>query len=169
MSAIGDATTGFGMKLATGSALGALAIIIGAQAAQAEPAVRVDTQMFVERVSTDVNGRTRRVLASADRVAPGDQLIVMVHWRNQGGQPLRDYALVRPLPKGVELDPSDPALQVSVDGGVRWGRMADLWLPTPLGGVRRAVPADITHMRWPLPDSVPPGQTGRLSYRATIR
>ncbi|WP_076605551.1 hypothetical protein, partial [Sphingobium sp. ba1] len=104
-----------------------------------------------------------------NRVAPGDQLIVMVHWRNQGGEPLRDYALVRPLPKGVELDPSDPALQVSVDGGVRWGRMAQLWLPTPLGGVRRAVPADITHVRWTLPDGVPPGQAGRLSYRATIR
>ena len=95
MSAIGDATTGFGMKTATGSALAALAIIIGAQVAQAQPAVRVDTQMFVERVSTDVNGRTRRVLASANRVAPGDQLIVMVHWRNQGGEPLRDYALVQ--------------------------------------------------------------------------
>lgn len=139
------------------------------QAAWAQPSVRLDTQMFVERVTTDVNGRSRRILASADRVAPGDQLIVIVHWRNDGSAPLRDQAVVRPLPRGVQIDPSDPSMQVSVDGGMRWGRMGQLWLPTPLGGTRRAVAADITHVRWSLPDAVPPGHAGRLSYRATMR
>lgn len=139
------------------------------QAAWAQPGVRLDTQMFVERVTTDVNGRSRRILASADRVAPGDQLIVIVHWRNDGSAPLRDQAVVRPLPRGVQIDPSDPSMQVSVDGGMHWGQMDQLWLPTPLGGTRRAVAADITHVRWSLPDAVPPGHAGRLSYRATMR
>ncbi|CCW19032.1 hypothetical protein EBBID32_33910 [Sphingobium indicum BiD32] len=139
------------------------------QAAWAQPGVRLDTQMFVERVTTDVNGRSRRILASADRVTPGDQLIVIVHWRNDGSAPLRDQAVIRPLPRGVQIDPSDPSMQVSVDGGMHWGRMDQLWLPTPLGGTRRAVAADITHVRWSLPDAVPPGHAGRLSYRATMR
>ena len=56
-----------------------------------------------------------------------------------------------------------------VDGGAHWGRMDQLWLPTPLGGTRRAVAADVTHIRWSLPQAVPPGHAGRLSYRATMR
>lgn len=147
----------------------ALTGLVVPQAASAQPGVRLDTQMFVERVTTDVNGRSRRILASADRLTPGDQLIVIVHWRNAGSAPLRDQAVVRPLPRGVQIDPTDPTMQVSVDGGAHWGRMDQLWLPTPLGGTRRAVAADVTHIRWSLPDAVQPGHAGRLSYRATTR
>jgi hypothetical protein len=60
-------------------------------------------------------------------------------------------------------------MQVSVDGGQRWGRLEELWLPTPLGGTRRAVPEDITHVRWTMPTRLSPGETARLSYRATMR
>jgi hypothetical protein len=135
----------------------------------AQPAMRTGTQMFVERVSTDLNGRPRRTLASADRVGPGDTLIVIVHWRNDGAHPLRDYYVTRAVPRGVLPDLSDPAMQVSIDGGSHWNRIDQLWLPTPLGGVRRAVAEDVTHIRWPLPDMVPPGRTGRVSYRAVMR
>jgi hypothetical protein len=157
------------MKAAILSWMVALAGLAAPQGASALPGVRLDTQMFVERIATDVNGRSRRILASADRVVPGDQLIVIVHWRNEGNAPLRDQAVIRPLPRGVQIDPSDPSMQVSVDGGAHWGRMDQLWLPTPLGGTRRAVAADITHVRWSLPEAVPPGRAGRLSYRATMR
>jgi hypothetical protein len=157
------------MKAAILSWMIALAGLAAPQAVSAQPGVRLDTQMFVERVITDVNGRSRRILASADRIAPGDQLIVIVHWRNDGSAPLRDQAVVRPLPRGMQIDPTDPTMQVSVDGGVHWGRMEQLWLPTPLGGTRRAVAADVTHVRWSLPEAVPPGHAGRLSYRATMR
>ncbi|MFC3441785.1 hypothetical protein ACFOKF_11445 [Sphingobium rhizovicinum] len=145
-----------------------LAGLLAAQAAGAQQPLRLDTQMFVERVSTDINGRPRRTLASPARLSPGDQLIVLLHWRNDGSAPLRDAAIVRAMPRGQEPDLSDPAMQVSVDGGAHWGRIDQLWLPTPLGGTRRAVAADITHMRWPLPRAAA-GQTGRISYRATLR
>jgi hypothetical protein len=137
--------------------------------AVAHPAMRLGTQMFVERVSTDINGRPRRTLASAERVSPGDALIVIVHWRNEGAFPVRDFAVTRPVPRGIRPDLSDPAMQVSIDGGAHWGRIDQLWLPTPLGGVRRAVAEDVTHVRWQLPEMVQPGRTGRLTYRAMIR
>lgn len=162
--------SGHGMKAAF-IVLAGVAPLHGtiAHGAMAHPALRLDTQMFVERVTTDVNGRPRRLLASADRAAPGDQIIVIVHWRNDGDRPLREPAITRALPRGVQPDPTDPAMQVSVDGGVRWGRIDQLWLPTPLGGTRRAVPADVTHIRWPLPAAIPPGKAGRLTYRITMR
>lgn len=139
------------------------------QAANARADVRLDTQMFIERVHTDINGRARRVLASASRAAAGDQLILVVNWRHEGSQPLRGLAVTNPVPRGMRLATSDPAVQVSVDGGQRWGRIDELWLPTPLGGTRRAVPADITHIRWTVPEAISPGESGRLSYRATVR
>ncbi|MEC3911369.1 hypothetical protein U5A82_13130 [Sphingobium sp. CR2-8] len=140
-----------------------------AQPALSQPVMRLGTQMFVERVSTDINGRPRRTLASADRVGPGDALIVIVHWRNEGPHPVRDFAVTRPVPRGVRPDLSDPTMQVSIDGGAHWGRIDQLWLPTPLGGVRRAVPEDVTHIRWQVQDMAQPGRAGRFSYRAIIR
>ncbi|WP_235955055.1 hypothetical protein [Sphingobium psychrophilum] len=149
-----------------------LALAAGLTAAQpvaAQPAMRLGTQTFVERVSTDINGRPRRTLASADRVGPGDTLIVIVHWRNASTQPVRDFAVTRAVPPRTRPDLNDPHMQVSVDGGGHWGRLDQFWLPTPLGGMRRAVVEDVTHIRWQLPEAVPPGRTGRISYRAVMR
>lgn len=125
--------------------------------------------MFVERVSTDLNGRERRVLASPDRLAAGDQLIFVVNWRNVSDREIRGVALTNSVPRGARIDPGDPQMQVSVDGGESWGRLDQFWLPTPLGGTRRAVAADVTHVRWRLPAAISPGETGRLSYRAVVR
>jgi len=135
----------------------------------ARPEVRTNTQMFVERVHTDINGRPRRILANAGRMEPGDQLILVVNWRNDSARPLRGLAVTRPVPPGTRLSLADPSTQVSVDGGQSWGRLEELWLPTPLGGARRAVPADVTHVRWTIPAQIPPGEGGRLSYRVTAR
>jgi uncharacterized repeat protein (TIGR01451 family) len=137
--------------------------------AMARPELRMETQMFVERVHTDINGRARRTLASTSRAAPGDQIVFVVNWRNEGREPVQGIALTNPVPRGTLLTTADPSMQVSVDGGQRWGRLEDLWLPTPLGGTRRAVPADITHVRWNIPTRLSPGETARLSYRATMR
>ncbi|MEJ7935227.1 hypothetical protein WG907_13305 [Sphingobium sp. AN558] len=146
-----------------------LAGIAAAPAALAEPGIRLEQQIFVERITTDINGRARRVLASPDRIAPGDQLIFVIHWSNRGRHPVRGFAVTNMVSRGIAPDLSDPAMQLSVDGGAHWGRLDQLWLPTALGGVRRAVPADITHVRWSVPDAVPPGQAGRLTWRATMR
>ncbi|BAV64219.1 hypothetical protein [Sphingobium cloacae] len=141
---------------------------VPATAAAHQP-VRLDTRMFVERVQTDINGRERRVLASADRIAPGDQLIFVVHWRHEGSTPAKAVAITRAVPRNARIDANDPGMEVSVDGGAHWGRLDRLWLPTPLGGVRRAVAEDVTHVRWTLPPGAFPGATGRLSYRAVAR
>lgn len=131
--------------------------------------MRLDSRTFVERVQTDINGRPRRTIANAERAMSGDQLIVVVDWRHEGSRTAHGLTVVRQVPRGTLLDPTDPAMQASVDGGAHWGRLDQLWLPTPLGGVRRATPEDITHIRWRLPDSVAPGQSGRLTYRAQVR
>ncbi len=147
----------------------ALAWGIMPQGAMARQDLTMQTQMFVERVETDINGRPRRTLASAQRIGPGDRIVVVVNWRNRGSEPLRGLAVTRPVPPGTRLSLPDSSAQLSVDGGQSWGRLEELWLPTPLGGMRRAVAADVTHVRWTMPAQISPGESGRLSYRATVR
>jgi len=147
----------------------ALATLTAPSVAIAQQDMRLDTRMFVERVTTDINGRERRVLSNADRIAPGDQLVFVVHWRNEGSNPAKGFAITKAVPRGARVDASDPGMDVSVDGGAHWGRLDQFWLPTPLGGVRRAGPEDVTHVRWTLPRSALPGESGRLSYRAVAR
>ncbi|WP_298401637.1 hypothetical protein [Sphingobium sp.] len=146
-----------------------LTALMAAQAAGAQQPLRLDTQMFVEKVTVDLNGRSRRTLAMADRAAPGETVVMILHWRNDSGRPVRDFAITRAMLRGASPDLTDPAVQVSIDGGNHWSRFDQLWLPTPLGGIRRAVTEDVTHIRWLLPDVAAPGQTGRLSYRSTVR
>lgn len=155
----------FMMPAATAAMLFAWASPAGAMS----PHIGLNTQMFVEQVATDINGRERRMLRNADRVQPGDRLIFVMDWRNEAREPLNRPSLTRAVPAGTRPDLSDPRMLVSVDGGRRWGRIEQLWLPTPLGGVRRALPEDVTHVRWQLPASVPPGESGRISYRAVVR
>jgi hypothetical protein len=153
------------MRSAFFMAVAACVALHAIPAAHADTArgVALDTQMFVERTRTDLNGRTRRILTSPARLSRGDQLIFIVNWRNRGARPMRDLALS--VPDTVRIDPTDPAMEVSVDGGSHWGRIGDLWLPTPLGGLRRATAEDVTHVRW----AIPPATGGRVSYRGTVR
>jgi hypothetical protein len=150
-------------------ALAALAAAGMTRAEAAPSAIRLDTQMFVETVKTDINGRPRRTLASADRAAPGDRVVMVLRWKNEGPQPIRSFAVSRATLRGAAPDLNAPGLEISVDGGAHWDRFDRIWLPTPLGGVRRAVAEDVTHVRWLLPDPAHPGQAGRFSYRTTLR
>ncbi len=157
------------MHFRTHAAAMALAFATTPAVANAPSGLALDTQTFVERVTTDINGRARRTLAPADRVAPGDNLVFVVVWRNEGRRPIRGGALTNGIPDSIRIEPGDRVMEVSTDGGQRWGRLDQLWLPTPLGGTRRATAEDVTHIRWPVPATIAPGQGGRISYRGVVR
>lgn len=150
-----------------------LAIIPGALASAPaianRPAVRLVAQTFVERVSTDINGRQRRLLAPPQEISRGDSLVFIVRYRNDGAAPVSGFAFTNPVPTALRIVPADPGMQVSVDKGRSWGRLETLVVATPLGGTRRATPDDVTHIRWNVPQPIRPGYEGRISYRATVR
>ncbi|MGK2909751.1 MAG: hypothetical protein ACSLE1_08125 [Sphingobium sp.] len=133
------------------------------------PTMKLVAQTFVERISTDGNGRERRMLMAPQQVGRGDRLVFVVRYRNEGTAPVGSFAVTNPVPPAVRIDPAQSGMQVSVDQGRNWGRLDSLFIPTPLGGVRRATPDDITHIRWMVPQPVLPGSEGQISYRATVR
>lgn len=148
--------------------IAASALCPGVAIAQ-KPALTLAARTFVERVSTDTNGRQRRVLAQPQALGRGDRLVFVVRYRNDGAKPVAGFAVTNPIPASLRIDPLQPEMQVSVDHGRNWGQLGTLSIPTPLGGMRRATPDDVTHIRWNVPQRIGPGAEGRISYRATVR
>lgn len=131
--------------------------------------VKLDSQVYLEQVQTDINGRARRVLRAPGQLDAGDRLVFVLRYRNAGSAPVQGVALTNAVPATLRIEPDQPTMQVSVNGGRSWGRLDALVVPTPLGGTRRATAEDVTHVRWALPPTLPPGTGGQISYRAVVR
>ena len=108
-------------------------------------------------------------LEDARSVVPGDRLMFTTQYRNESASPVKDFVIVNPVPKDLLLSDADSAqAEVSVDGGTRWGRLAELVILTTDNQERPATAADITHMRWTFAE-VPPGETGQVQFSAAVR
>ncbi|WP_070153567.1 hypothetical protein [Sphingobium phenoxybenzoativorans] len=138
-------------------------------AALAQQPVTLSSNVFVEKVSNDLNGGERRVLAAPGQLGQGDRLVFVLRYRNDGPAPVSRFAVTNPVPQSVRIDTARQDMQVSVDGGRNWGRLDKLQLRTPFGGTRRATADDITHVRWTVNSPVSPGATGQIAYRGVVR
>ena len=63
---------------------------------------------------------------------------------------------------------SAAGLDVSVDGGKTYGRLADLKVADGNGGQRAAEATDVTHVRWIIP-TIAPRQQGKVEFYAIVR
>lgn len=150
-----------------------LAALIAAIAApaQAETPAPIELTGFVqlERVTTDASGERRVERVDPDVVVPGDRLIFGTRFANKGTVPIERFVVSNPIPATVKVSAEiDPAMLVSVDGGTVWGALGALEVVDGGGQRRAAQPADITHVRWVLPE-IAPGQTGQLEFPVTVR
>ena len=100
---------------------------------------------------------------------PGRRVNFSTQYRNTGAEKVDNFVVTNPIPAGVMLAPEGAAtLDVSVDGGKTWGKLASLQVADGKGGQRAASNADVTHVRWTLP-VLTPGTTGTLTYNAIVR
>ncbi|HMU22191.1 MAG TPA: hypothetical protein PKC48_07870, partial [Sphingorhabdus sp.] len=58
---------------------------------------------------------------------------------------------------------------VSVDGGKSWGVMSQLNVARPDGPFRPAFPADVTHLKWNMNQTLAAGSAGKLVFRGVVR
>ena len=143
------------------------AAALAAAPAPAGP-VSLSGDVKVDRIVTE-NGQSRHVLLQPDKVVPGERLVFTTSYRNSGTKPIQNFVVTNPLPPAVVLaDGADSALVVSVDGGAHWGPLTRLSVSDGKGGTRPAEAADVTHLRWTIPQ-IAPGETGSLAYYATVR
>lgn len=132
--------------------------------------VALDNLVFVERVSTDAEGKQRILLEEPKVVVPGDRLVFVLNYRNAGAQPADRFVITNPMPAAVRFaDAGDTQPLVSVDGGKQWGLLADLSVLAADGTRRTAQPADVTHIRWAFQRPIPAGATGKLMFRGVVK
>ncbi|SMC64894.1 hypothetical protein [Novosphingobium sp. B1] len=116
-----------------------------------------------------VNGAETVQLVEPASVVPGDRLLFRTRYSNTGKAAVDAFVVTNPVPQAVAVAaPSTDALEVSIDGGKSFARLATLSVPDGKGGMRRAVATDITHIRWTIPQ-IAPGASGSLEYHAVVR
>lgn len=138
--------------------------------AQADPSVSLASDVLVERTTVGADGRTQVSLEEPSTVVPGDKLVFVLRYRNNGRQPAADFVVTNPLPAAVAFQGSnDGSAQLSVDGGRSWGAIGDLTITEADGTRRAARMEDVTHVRWTFAQPIPAGEAGRLMFRGVVR
>jgi uncharacterized repeat protein (TIGR01451 family) len=139
-------------------------------AAQTANAVALNSDVMVERTSTDAQGRTQTTLETPRVVVPGDNLVFILRYQNNGARPATDFTITNPLPTAVAFTGAqDASAVVSVDGGRNWGQLAQLTVRNQDGSTRPARADEVTHVRWTFAQPIPAGQAGRLMFRGIVR
>ncbi len=148
-----------------------------AVAPAAKSDVSLSSDVMVERVSIDDKGREVITLKSPKDVVvvPGDKLVVRLHYRNQGATPAKDFRATNPMPSAVQfLTVNEEWAEISVDGGVNWGKLSNLTVevaeaPAGPASTRAAEAKDVTHVRWSFAAPLSPGAKGTVSFRGMIK
>lgn len=155
----------FSLKMA-----GFLAVLAAspAMALAAGGTVSLDSTIKLDKVVTD-KGQTRHELVAPEKVVPGNHLVFMTSYRNNGDKPFDHFVVTNPVPSAVALESVDNGqFDVSVDGGQTWGKLAQLTVAKPGAAPRAAQAGDVTHVRWVIA-SIAPGASGTLEYHAVVR
>ncbi len=148
----------------------ALMLLLIPGIANAANDVALSSEVYVEKYVPTSSGRSKVVLEAPKIVLPGDRLIFVLSYRNAGQAPASDFVVTNPLPGAVSYQGTpDERAQVSVDGGKNWGPLAQLRMKESDGNWRGARPEDVTHIRWAMRNAIPPGATGKLSFRGIVR
>jgi len=147
-----------------------LAALVAPLTAQAANEVALTSAVFVEKSVPQADGKPRLVLEEPRTVVPGDKLVFVLGYRNQGAKPATDFVVTNPLPTAVAYQgAADNAAVVSVDGGKSWGALGALKVRKADGTARPAYPEDVTHVRWTMKTPIPVGAEGKLSFRGVVR
>lgn len=142
---------------------------LAATPALANP-VALSNDVFVERVSTDAEGKRKVVLEAPKVVVPGDRLLFVLNYRNGSAKPAEKFVVTNPMPSAVQFaERGDENSQVSVDGGQNWGDLSVLKIRDANGTERPAQTEDVTHIRWAFNQPIPAGASGKLMFRGVVK
>ncbi|WP_164114826.1 hypothetical protein [Sphingorhabdus sp. Alg239-R122] len=145
------------------------ALLCAPYTAIAAERVELSSDVYVEKISHDANGRKSVVLEKPLKVIPGDRLVFILKYRNVGDQAAENFVVTNPMPSAVAFQETiDGTELVSIDGGESWGRLKDLRVRMG-GGYRNAVPEDVTHIRWNIINGISVGSQGKLTFRGVVR
>ncbi|OBX18280.1 hypothetical protein A9995_12390 [Erythrobacter sp. QSSC1-22B] len=118
-------------------------------------ALSIQRSVFVETTQAD-----GIALEPANTLSRGDRVVLVMQW--DGGKPARPFTLASRVPETLSYQRSgDDRVEVSVDGGRRWGQLGEL-----RQGQRAAQPDEVTNLRWRIGTN---DSSGMRSFSAIVR
>ncbi len=155
-----------------GWALGVLVgvCVAGHALAQAASPVTITNAVYQETDVKAPDGKVTRKLMPAAKVVPGSEVVYEIGYSNNGTQSATGVTINNPVPNGLELvsEGDTPATSVSVDGGVTYGKLAELFVLGKDGEPRPARMGDVTDLRWVVAQ-LAPGAKGKVTFRAKVK
>ncbi len=153
-----------------------LIVSAAALAAFATPAfAEIIARQVVEQeiVQKNANGTVSLERIEAGKVAPGEEVIYSVRFRNDSAEPAGDLVMVMPVPEEVAYvegsTGGEPSIVTfSADGGRSYLTRGKLTVR--IDGVERPATGDeITHVKWKLTQPVAANGEGEVFYRAVLK
>lgn len=136
-------------------------------------AVSATQRVEQEIVVKDETGKPTIKRVAADAVAPGEEVIYTLAFKNDGDEPADAMVLVMPVPAEISyvegsVTGAGAKVAFSADGGQTYVGRGRLTVVE--NGVARPARGDeITHIKWTLGAPLNAGATGEVSYRGLLR
>ena len=145
----------------------------GPVAAQ-EDSVEVRSAALVEKTVVNAQGEKQLVRQPASKVLPGEEVIFVNTYANQGQEPADAVTINNPIPEhmtyvGGSATGENTIVTYSVDGGQSFGPLLELKVTEADGSQRPAAAVDVTHIRWERTTPLAPGEEARVEFRARLQ
>lgn len=142
---------------------------------------RAQTVEVVQRAEREVEvlekGVKVKKVAPVEKIVPGDEVTYTLSYTNKTGKPVTDVAVTNPVPKHTRYKEGTAAgdnavVAFSVDGGKTYAAPDQLTVvikdKSGKDIPRPAVAQDYTHIRWVIKQTIAPGQSGSVRFRAVV-
>jgi uncharacterized repeat protein (TIGR01451 family) len=148
-----------------------VACMASGQATSSSLVVKVIAEVET-RVMQD--GREIVRLMPASRVVPGDEVIYTLEIRNSGAAPVAEPTVINPVPAHMAYladSATGPGAEVSysIEGGHSFDWPENLRMVGADGSSRLAKPADYTHIRWTLKNTLRVNSVAFARFRAVVK
>lgn len=139
---------------------------------------KLDLKTTAEKeIKVKKDGKVTTTRVPVDKAHPGDVVVYTITYTNIGKGPVVDAVIVDPLAGGVRYientaEGKDSEIKFSVDNGQTWQTYPVMMLFKKPDGSMEKKPAAAdryTHIKWMIKKPVAPGQSGRVSFKVTVK
>ena len=161
-----------------GLIMAAMSVMAVSTAWSADQGPKLSLNITMQKeVRTQKEGKDTVELVTADKVSPYDVVLYTIEYKNEGAGEARDAKIVDPIPRETAFivgsakgDGAD--ISFSVDGGKTYHRPPVKVTVTREDGKKEEIdapPESYTHIKWVITKRLQPGETGKASFRATVK
>lgn len=141
---------------------------LNAQALSATQTVEKETTVIA------ANGSVQTVREGVEKIIPGERIVYSLNFENDAAEAANDIVLTMPIPaevKYIEGSAELPLANVtfSSDGGESFSNRQSVLIIDGAGNIRTASADELTHVRWTVAGPVNAGESGILSFAASVR